>query len=299
MDIAVLFWFYKNITVCTERLERFRRLNPSLKIYALYGGDPSESERALLAINHLVDDFFSFNEPREPKWKWKNGDHLIGSWYLKRGQHLEWNNIFIMQWDMLILKNPLKDILKNMQPEQVLLSGFTNFEKVSQWWGWSKNHPDEISEFKTYLLDKFQYDGPLYACLFIVVCLPRTFLAKYASMAMTELGFLEYKVPTMAKIFGFEVCYDNQFDPWWAANPATTNIPKRNKVLNASRVDIDLTTIFNELINPSGRRVFHPYGKSFPAFLENKVLINLATALTGLPRTLMRKLKSRFRANKA
>jgi len=297
MDIAVLFWFYKNTKVCAERLERFRRINPSIKIYALYGGDPTGRERAFFAINHLVDDFYSFNEQREPKWKWKNGDHLIANWFLNRGHSLEWSHIFVMQWDMLILKNPLKDILRNMQPEQVLLSGFTDFKEVSQWWGWSKNYPGEISKFKNYLFDKFAYDGPLYACLFIVVCLPRTFLSKYASTAITELGFLEYKVPTIAKIFGFEICYDSQFSPWWAANPATTNISKSKKVLNASRVDIDLMTIFNELINPSGRRIFHPYGKSFPVFLESKAFINLATALFGLPKTFLCKLKRRLRSN--
>ncbi|MDC0261088.1 hypothetical protein OAK65_03115 [Synechococcus sp. AH-551-N17] len=287
MDIAVLFWFYKNIPVCVERLERFRRINPRLKVFALYGGDRMESDNAFFAINHLVDDFYSFDEQQEPQWKWRNGDHLIGSWFLKRGVSLQWESIFIMQWDMLVLKDPLEVVLKNLQSEQVLLSGFTGFENVSEWWGWSKNYPDEVQEFKNYLLDKFKYSGSLYACLFIVVCLPRGFLAKYSSLAITELGFLEYKVPTMAKVFGFEICYDSQFDPWWAANPATVDIARRDKVLNASRTDIGLMTIFNELMAPSGRRIFHPYGRSLPGFLENKLLMKLVLFLLRIPKIVL------------
>lgn len=291
-----MFWFYKNFPVCVQRIERFRRVNPSLKVFALYGGGYMQRENAFFAINHLVDDFYSFDEQQEPEWKWRNGDHLIGSWFLNRGVHLQWDNIFIMQWDMLVLKDPLEVVLKNVQPEQVLLSGFTGFENVSEWWGWSKNYPEEILKYKNYLFDKFEYDGSLYACLFIVVCLPRGFLAKYASLAITELGFLEYKVPTMAKVFGFEICYDSQFDPWWAANPATVSIARRDKVLNASRVDIGLMTIFSELTTPSGRRVFHPYGKSFPAFLENKLLMNLVLLLIGIPRIVFMHVCRRFSA---
>lgn len=290
MDVAVLFWFYKNIPVCVERLERFRCVNPNLKVFALYGGNRLECRNAHSAIKTLVDDFYFFDEQRDSQWKWRNGDHLIGNWFLNRGIYLEWDNLFIMKWDMLVLKDPLEAVLKNVKSDQVLLSGFTNFDNVSQWWGWSKKYPNEVSEFKNYLLNEFEYDGPLYACLFIVVCLPRMFLSKYSSLAITELGFLEYKIPTLAKIFGFDICYDKQFNPWWAANPYTAKIHKRHKVLNASKTDIDLLTIFGELINPRGKRIFHPYSKSFPTILENKWLLTLTSLVYNIPRWCFRKL---------
>ena len=250
-------------------------MNPDVDIFAMYGGDVAFSKDAYDAISVLVDDFYCFDIPKSPEWKWKNGDHLIGHWFLERGVNLRWENLFILQWDMLVLDKPLHLLLQNYKTDQVLLSGFIEFDAVSKWWGWSRKFPDDVRQYRKYLRDNFSYEGPLYACLFIVACFPRKFLSKYAIESLTEAGFLEYKIPTMAKIYGFDIYYDKQFEPWWAANPSTKNISNRLKVLNASGIDVGLITIIKELLKPRGRRVFHPYGKSFPSLLENKFVIKL------------------------
>ena len=132
---AALFWLYKDIPLCVERLTRFRRLNPELEIYALYGGEPSKAGQAEKGISNLVDDFYCFNTPKNPEWKWENSDHLIAHWYLERGTNLKLQNIFILQWVMLI---PDQLMLEGVKQNQIILSGFTKFENVENWWGWAK-----------------------------------------------------------------------------------------------------------------------------------------------------------------
>ena len=285
---AVLFWFYKDIPLCVERLTRFRRLNPELEIYALYGGEPSKAGQAEKGISNLVDDFYCFNTPKNPEWKWENGDHLIAHWYLERGTNLKWNNIFILQWDMLILEKPLQLMLEGVKQNQIILSGFTKFENVEKWWGWAKK-TEQVKHFKEYLQENFAYEGPLYACLFIVACFPRKFLAKYSSECLTEIGFLEYKIPTLASIFGFEIFQSKQFEPWWAANPKTTTISRQQKVLNASGTSLKTRDILRELVKPNGRRIFHPYEKSFPIVFERTWLIRPLTFLAAIFRTIKNK----------
>ena len=131
MKLAVLFWFYKDIPLCVERLTRFRRLNPELEVFALYGGEISFSGGAREALAGLVEDFYCFDQIKGAEWKWRNGDHLIAHWYLERGVDLEWDSIFILQWDMLVLGKSLGSLLSNLEPRQLVLSGFTLFYLLS------------------------------------------------------------------------------------------------------------------------------------------------------------------------
>jgi len=271
MKLAVLFWFYKDFSLCIERLNRVRKLNPGTKIFALYGGDLESSAIAYKQISPLVNDFFCYTRQAASTWKWRNGDQLIATWYSQRGKFLDWDTIFIMQWDMLVLHDPLCKIFSNLQPNQILLSGFTPFDRVADWWGWAIREKDEVKRFKRYLEQSYGYTGDLYACLFIIACLPRVFLSKY-SLAVPEIGFIEYRLPTMAKVFNLDVYLGAEFEPWWAANPNTRNIDKQGKTLNAVGEDIDMLVVLKELQKSNGRRIFHPYRKHFPELLDIQLL---------------------------
>lgn len=130
MKSDVLFWFYKDFEICRERLQRLRRFNKGLRVFALYGGPPLEAETARHTLHKLVDDFYVYSKDKDSQWKWKHGDQMIATWYAERGQHLEWGTIFIMQWDMLIVA-PLEKLFSGLQPNEVLLSGFRPISTVS------------------------------------------------------------------------------------------------------------------------------------------------------------------------
>lgn len=268
MTPDVLFWFYKNFDVCEERLRRLRNFNEDVRVFALYGGPLSEAEKAKSTLARWVDDFYIYPDERDAKWKWKHGDQMIAAWFLERGHQLEWGTIFIMQWDMLILAS-LDQLFSTLQPGQILLSGFRPVQEVESWWPWANPESAELLDFKKLLLSEFGYDRQLFACLFIVVCFPRTFLEKYVEASVPEVGFLEYKIPTMAKVFGIEVCKNHGFNPWWAANPATSSAPSRQKILNAIGQEVPFWVVLKEISVPDGNRLFHPFFKTFPSWMAD------------------------------
>ena len=84
--VAVLFWFYRDLPVCRNRLDLLRRDNPDASIFGLYGGDPLDAERFRLALEPDLDDFWAFDQPVSSKWKWLNGDLMLAAWYEARAE---------------------------------------------------------------------------------------------------------------------------------------------------------------------------------------------------------------------
>lgn len=269
MKIDILFWFYKEFDICRNKLKKIRSRNEDIRIFALYGGPLSETDMARKAIKKYVDDFYVFEREKKPSWKWEHGDQLITTWYVEKGQHLQWEMLFIMQWDMLI-SAPLSELFSKLQPGQILLSGFRPANEVASWWPWISPDDPNLKAFKVILHDEFQYDGELFVCLFIVACFPRTFFEKFLEVGMPEAGFIEYKFPTIANIFRIPVCQNHDFHPWWAANPATKNAPLQERVLNAIGQEIPRSIVLRELSKANGRRLFHPVSRHYPMWMENR-----------------------------
>ena len=90
--------------MCVERARRLRRLNPSLKLYVLYGGDLAEADRFREALDEYSDDFYAFSADWSAERKWLHGDQMIATWHRDRGANLPWDTIFIAQWDILMLE---------------------------------------------------------------------------------------------------------------------------------------------------------------------------------------------------
>ncbi len=274
MQIAVLFWFYKDFDVCENRLAALRANNPGIRIYGLYGGDPGEAGEAERRLGRWFDDFYAFAEERDPHWKWQHGDALIAAWHRDRGHALAWDSLVIVQWDMLMLA-PISRLFATLQPGQILFSGLRPAREVEGWWGWLNGaDPDKRADrdaFLAYLEDTHGYRGELLCCLFIVACLPRRFLDLYVAAGPPEVGFLEYKLPTLARIFGIPFCEDHPYRPWWASNPATRQAPARERLLNAVGDDIAFDTVLAEMARPDGLRIIHPYRRPFPNWLRTGV----------------------------
>jgi hypothetical protein len=87
--------------------------------------------------------------------------------------------------------------------------------------------------------------------------LPREFLRKYVDAGHPETGFLEYKIPTMAHMFGIPVCTNHGFDPWWKMNPATRHVPRSQRILNAERREVPFSVI-REVVKSDAKKLFHP-----------------------------------------
>ena len=266
MKLAVLFWFYADFDLCRERLGLLRALNPETPIYGLYGGPLEEADEARRVLGGQLDDLYAYPEAREPQWKWLHGDRLIAAWRRDRGDQLAWDTVVLAQWDMLILA-PLEQLFGGLKPGEAVFSGLRPGSEVAAWWGWLKGEDpakrEEAEAFRALLQRDYGYEGELWCCLFIVIALPRVLLDRYLEAGPPAPGFLEYKLPTLARVFGV-AAGDGGFRPWWGAEPATRDAPAQERVLNAVGEEVALSTVLSELQRPGGARVFHPYRGDFP-----------------------------------
>jgi hypothetical protein len=136
-------------------------------------------------------------------------------------------------------------------------------------------------------------------CLFIAVCLPRTFLERYAYIEQPDLGFIEYRIPMYAQIFGIPFCEDHPFQADWGRNdPRDPMFRAKNPVkrlLNAFHLklnpiplnpwrDISLIPIYRQLRKKAGFRIFHPYQRLFPTQKRQWLIALLDEFKRGLDR---------------
>jgi hypothetical protein len=269
-NLAVLFWYFADFELCENRLQVLRTLNPSVPIYGLFGGPRVLEDDAREHLGRLLDDFYAFDEDRQAAWKWRHGDRLIAAWHRDRGVHLAWDTIVIVQWDMLVLA-PLARLFAQLRKGEALFSGDRPASEVRAWWGWlcgdDREKREDAEAFVDLMHDEHGYRGDLWCCLFIVVALPRRFLDLYMAAGPPEPGFLEYKLPTIARCFGTPVADASAFQPWWAADPASVGAPARRRSLNAGGHKVSVLTVLSEALRYDGRRIFHPFCQFFPPSL--------------------------------
>ena len=273
MKLAILFWFYKDASLCLNRLQVLRKYNPDTPIFGLYGGDINQAEEFRGALKPYLDDFYAYSKDKDAQWKWRNGDLMIAQWQRDRGKDLAWDTLVIAQWDMLII-GAVEKLFPSLKQDEVLLSGLRPVKEVENWWWWLRQNSVERQEYfefmETIKATHPYHDEPL-CCEFIVACLSKKFLDKYAQMPDAELGFLEYKLPIYAQIFGIPFCTAHPYKPWWADDPATRSLPLRAKILNADVYQVPLRMVFIHLLSRSGARIFHPYFRTYPLSLKKRL----------------------------
>jgi hypothetical protein len=261
---ALLFWFYSDLPVCRNRLHLLRRDNPGVRIYGVYGGEAAHEARFRDALTPLLDDFWAFPRAETPKWKYRHGDLVLAQWYADRGRELEWDHVFVAQWDLLMLA-PLHELLPPLRADDVLLSGVSPVADVEHEWVWVRGgHEPTYRAFVTAMQARFGAVEPT-ACLFVIACLPRRLLAAYADAPDLETGYVEYRLPTLAKAIGLRVVEHERFGAWSPADGRTRPAQRRRRFLNGSRRPVHLPTVLGELARSDGARLFHPYHGLFPA----------------------------------
>jgi hypothetical protein len=243
---AILFWFYRDLPVCQNRLALLRRHNPDTPIFGLFGGDPAEAPRFEDALRDQLDDYWAYEVEAPAKWKWRHGDLMLADWYEARGRHLDWDHVFVAQWDLLVLE-PLESLLPELAPDEVLLSDVKPVAAHTSRWVWAEGgHKPNYDAFRAEMEEQFGEVEPL-SCLFVIACLPRRLLAAYAELPDRETGYVEYRLPTLASAVGLRVV-DGRYQ----------------RFVNGTKHAIRLPAVLNQLRREDGARFFHPYFGLYP-----------------------------------
>jgi hypothetical protein len=264
VQLAILFWFYRDVAVCRNRLRLLRHRNPGVPIFGLYGGPLEDVAAFEDGTGGLLDDFWSFPVPADRQWKWRHGDMVLAQWFTDRGANLAWDSVFVAQWDLVVVSS-LAKLVPDLAKGDMLISGLRSVREVESWWRWT-NGPErrEYDEFLAHVAARYGPVGEPKCCQFIGLVAPRDFLARYAQIDQPELGFLEYKVPIYAEVFGMRLVPDRCFRPWWPEDPSTTEVRRRVSLVHAWPTPVRLPVMLSEALRPGGRRVFHPYHGIYP-----------------------------------
>jgi hypothetical protein len=289
--LALLFWFYDHVDVCINRLDLLRRLNPGIAIYGLFGGPPSLAAEFEQALSSRLDHYYAFPQDRPPSWKWEHGDILISQWFRDCGRDLDWDTIIVAQWDMLILK-PLRQVFAALRKDEIFVSSTRPVREVEKTWFWVRppNEPlrNRYIRFLEHLKTISTKSVEPLASIFLIVCLPRVFLEKYSRIAMPELGFIEYRVPTYARLFGVSNCDRLNLDAW---SPDESHAFRgHKKYLIPVKMPIPLLDIYLAQLRRRGPAIFHPYYRIFRPGVGGMVL-DFASVIRDVPNFL------RFRKN--
>lgn len=272
MKLACLFWFYKSPSLCENRLRLFQRYNPRVDVFGLYGGPPSEAHEFQATLGRYLKDFYAFREDRSERWKWRHGDRMLSRWFEDRGHALDWDTVFVLQWDMLVF-SALEREFPALQKGELLMSGLRPVAEVSEWWSHLRPGSEgrtEYEEFLSFVRREHDFREDPMCGLFIAVCLPRQFLERYGRIPRPELGFLEYKIPVYAQIFGVPLHHSARHSPWWDDHPAASGQSAYRRALNAGKEEVPLRVIEAHRALPGGRRIFHPAFQPYPLSLAER-----------------------------
>jgi hypothetical protein len=264
VQLGILFWFYRDVALCQNRLRLLRRRNPGTAIYGLYGGPRGDASSFADALGPLLDDYWSFPGDDDERWKWRNGDIMLARWFTDRGTGLQWDSFFLAQWDLVVV-SPLAELLPRLEVGDMLISGVRPVREVESWWQWVRGEPRrEYDAFLAHVASRYgPVEDPL-CCQFIGLVAPRPFMERYAIIDEPELGFLEYKIPVYAQVFQTPLVPDTCFRPWWPEEPATSRATRSETLVHAWPTPVRLPVMMVESKRPHGRRMFHPYHGIYP-----------------------------------
>ncbi len=255
MNLAILFWFYKEPEVCENRLRILKKYNPDLKVFGLYGGNKDAVHEYQDRLAGYLNDFYVFTANSDEDWKWINGDLMILDWYEKRGKDLNWDSIVVIQWDMLVFNSFLNQF-QGLKKDQIFLSGLRILDKeIENDWDWTRpdrKYRENYLNFLEYVKKNYNYNEQPLCCLFILQIFPKIFFDEYLTVKNKEVGMLEYKIPIYAKIFNIPF-FEKDIGTMWSEN--------KLKPLSAEGIEISEEYIKEQLGKKDGWRIFHPYFK--------------------------------------
>lgn len=254
MKLAILFWFYKEPEICKNRLKLLKKYNSDLKIFGLFGGEQQEAGLFKEKLSIYLDDFYS-SSYKSKAYKWYYGDLILQDWYNQRGKYLAWDSIIEIQWDTLVFDS-LQNVFNGIKKNDIFLSGLRILNNyVENRWDWTDlkfKWSIIYQKFRRYIKKNYHYTQKTLCWLAIIAVLPRLFFDKYQTVRNKKIGFMEYKMPTYAKILKIPF-YKKELGVWWFL--------KGKYPLNAVPKEIDKKYINDQLNKSNGWRIFHPYFK--------------------------------------
>lgn len=256
MKRIILFRYHKKPLICRNRLLQLKKLNPTVKIFGLYGGEEINFPKYKKALEPFLEHNYCLKN-KTKDWRWRNGDLGIRLWYKAVGNKINFEMLHFIEWDLLLVDS-LDKIYKKIPKNCVGLTALTPLKNVESRWNWTSKEPmkSEWLKLLKYVKKRFKYSKQPYASLGPGSCLPKKFLDKYSSINVPELCHDELRLPLFGQIFDFKLI-DTGFHKKWFDEE------QNKKFTCGGGYKIILKTVKEELKKKNGARAFHPYRKKY------------------------------------
>lgn len=262
MQRVILFRFHAYESTCQNRLRLLKRYNSHIPIFGLFGGLEKYYGRFQKKLTGSLEHIYCLQN-KTKEWKWRNGDLAVRLWFDAVGRHLSFDMLHLIEWDLLLL-DPIDKIYRDIPHDTVGLTAITPATNVEGKWIWTSKDPykEEWNALLKWVKKKFNFilepcvtQGP-------GICLPRKFLEAYSMIEVPELCNDEARLPLFSQALGFTMRDTGFINGWLEKNDGKTFHCRLFP-------EIDLATIKKELADPSGKRAFHPFRKTFT--LEGRI----------------------------
>ena len=238
---ALLYIFYGAPATCAHRLRIFRELNPELKIYGICTAGLAQKSRFQIVEDQC--DHLWYLPDHDAKWCWYNLDKVACTWFEEVGRTLDFEKIFVVDWDLLMLE-PVDRWLDQVGADEVkIIDVWENKKPDTNFWT-SSRYP-EYALFKQRLSEEMPHGYRLLnAFLFAYACTKASF-SKFSSKVISLPGYCEFRLPTVMASTGLRVG-NFQRPENWGTFATVTGLSISKKLIKA------------ELSDPQGFRMFHP-----------------------------------------
>ena len=266
VQLGILFWFYRDVALCQNRLRLLRRRNPGTPIYGLYGGPRHEASHA--SALHSARSSTTSGATPATRTNGGSGATATSCWAdgsSSAASGLQWDSVFLAQWDLVVV-SPLAALLPPMEVGDMLISGVRPVREVESWWQWTRGEPRrEYDAFLDHVASRYgPVDDPL-CCQFIGLVAPRSFMARYSAIDEPELGFLEYKIPDLRAGLRHPARPRHVLPALVARRARHVAVPRAPRAWSTRwPTPVRLPVMLYESRRPHGRRLFHPYHGIYP-----------------------------------
>lgn len=251
MKRVIVFRFHKLPDICVERVSLLKRVNPSIDIFGLYGGERDELSTMQRALRPLLEDIFSLAE-YAPAWKWRFSDLALREWFISVGVHVPFDVAHVVEWDLLLCR-PLERMYSHIAGDSIGLTAIRPVKDVASTYSFTAEEPFSL-EWKKLLAwakSTHSYAAEPLVCLGPGWCVPRLFLEAYSKFVVPEISIDELRLPLSAQLLGMRLSDTRLCRSWYLEDEL--------KVFNTYKKEVLVSTVAQELAQPRGRRAFHPF----------------------------------------
>jgi hypothetical protein len=251
MSRIALFRYHKYIEVCRNHIQLFRKYNPDIRIYGIFGGKPEEFDFYSKELSDLLAGNYCLMELDEES-KWKNFDYALREWYKNSGKDIDFGQLYLIEWDFVLLDS-IDHAYRNVPMGSAGFSGLIKLKRIERKWYWTGNpqRRKEWIELMDYAKDNYRYSSEPYGILCPGLTVPRRYLDGLLEIRFPDLGNDELRFPLYAQLLDINIEDTRFYRKWFSKHEW--------KFFNCNNKEVRERTILRQLIWRWGRRAFHPF----------------------------------------